>query len=68
MLGVLIGIQNYVSDNVFLLQVMHIVRTYWSCGQNVGSWIQRLAVRTPASVCCVIEQDTLSALFKTTQL
>ena len=39
-----------------------LIGEYWSCGWNVGFWIQRLTVRTLASVCCVLEQDTLSAV------
>ena len=31
-------------------------------------WIQRATVRTPATVCCFLEQDTLSALLQSTQL
>ena len=31
-------------------------------------WMQRQTVRTPAAVCCFLEQDTLSALLQPTQL
>ena len=31
-------------------------------------WIQRYTVRTSATVCCFLEQDTLSALLQSTQL
>ena len=41
---------------------------YWSCRWNVGFWKQRLTVRTPASVCCVLEQGPLSSLIQSTQL
>ena len=41
---------------------------YCSCGHNVGIWIQRLTVRTPTTVCCVLEHCTLSALLQSTQL
>ena len=34
----------------------------------VGFWLQRLTVQIPTSVCCVLEQDTLSALLQSTQL
>ena len=44
------------------------IGTYWSCGYNVGFKIQRLQVRSRASVCCVREQDTLSTLLQSTQL
>ena len=40
-----------------------------SCGLDVGFWLQRLTDRTPtASVCCVLKQDTLSALLQSTKL
>ena len=42
--------------------------TYWSSGQNVGFLLQRLTVQILTSVCCVLEQDTLSALLQSTQL
>ena len=35
---------------------------------DVGFWIQKLTVRTPASACCVPEQDNASALLKSTKL
>ena len=41
---------------------------YWSSGYNVGFWIQRLTVQIPTSACCILEQDTLSALLQSTQL
>ena len=31
-------------------------------------WLHRLTVQIPTSVCCVFEQDTLSALHQSTQL
>ena len=45
-----------------------ILGAYWSCGENVGFWIQILTVQTPAPVCRVLEQDTLFALLQVTQL
>ena len=44
------------------------VVSYWSFGLNVGFWLQRQTVRTPATACCFLEQDTLSALLQSTQL
>ena len=45
-----------------------VIGAYWSCGLNVGFWIHRLTVLAPASLCCVLEQDTLSALFQSNEL
>ena len=44
------------------------VGAHWSSGYNVGFWLQRLTVQIQTSVCCVLEQDTLSALLQSTQL
>ena len=46
----------------------HSLGAHWSSGKNVGFRIQRLTVQIPTSVCCVLEQDTLSALLQSTQL
>ena len=47
------------------IQVMAEISVMWL---ECWFWIQRLTVRTPASVCCVLEQDTLSALLQSTQV
>ena len=72
---------NYYYDNyaLFLIILSDFLKTfafkhlskpgaYWSCGENVGFWMQRLTVLTKASVCSVLEQDTLSTLLRSTQL
>ena len=48
--------------------VVVVVGAYWSSGLNVGFWSQRLTIQIPTSVCCVLEQETLSALLQSTQL
>ena len=58
---------NWLSSNLsvnFYPINMHVNGAYWSCGWNVGSWMQWLTIPTPDSVCCVLEQDTLSALLQ----
>ena len=46
----------------------HTNGAHWSCGYDADFWIQRLTVGTLTSVCCILEQDTLSALLQSTQL
>ena len=41
---------------------------YWTCGLNVGIWIQSLSFRSPTLVCSVLEQENLSELLQSTQL
>ena len=40
----------------------------WSSGWNVDFGYKRLTVRTPASICFLLEQETLSVLLQSTQL
>ena len=60
------------KPNVMILQNISLCvykkGAYWSCGLNVGIWIQSLSFRSPTSVCCVLEQENLSELLQSTQL
>ena len=71
---IILSIKERQCSRLLLEHIGHVVRMHGNNStietkqSNVGFWIQMLMVQTPASVCCVLEQDTLSALLQSTQL